>query len=415
MRILFLHQNFPGQFLHLAPALKARGHEVLALVPDTNKRQSPIPVARFSQKDLNIKDPQAEASSFPGQVRLGTAVAQAAAHLDRQVNFKPDVIVGHPGWGETMFIKEVWPDARLAIYAEFFYGTRGRDTGFDPATFPTNLASSCRTIARRAGALLSMNAAEAAMSPTRWQASTFPDWFRDRITVVHDGVDTGAVTPAGPTPVELVIGSRTFRPGDEVLTFISRSLEPYRGFHIFARALPRILRTRPEAHVVIVGRDEPAYSGQAPGGRSWKDIFLDEVRDELDMSRVHFMGLVSYQTFLTVLRVSRVHAYLTYPFVLSWSMLEAMSAGALVVGSRTPPVEEVIEHGRNGLLVDFFDVDAWSSTLSEALARPERYESLRSAARRTIVDGFDLKTICLPRMVAFVEGLGVSAGDKIPH
>jgi len=408
MRILFLHQNFPGQFLHLAPALKARGHDVMALVPDTNKRQSPIPVARFSQKDLNIQDPQAEASSFPGQVRLGTAVAQAAAHLDRKLGFKPDVIFGHPGWGETMFIKEVWPAARLAIYAEFFYGTLGRDTGFDSALFPTSLSSSCRTIARRAGWLLSMNAAEAALSPTRWQASTFPAWFQERITVVHDGIDTAAVTPAGSAPAELVIGERTFRPGDEVLTFVSRSLEPYRGFHIFARALPRILRDRPEAHVVIVGRDEPAYSGQAPGGRSWKDVFLDEVRDDLDLSRVHFLGLVSYQMFLTVLRVSRVHAYLTYPFVLSWSMLEAMSAGALVVGSRTPPVEEVIEHGRNGLLVDFFDVDAWSATLGEALAHPERYAPLRAAARKTIVGGFDLGAICLPRMISFVEGLGAT-------
>jgi glycosyltransferase involved in cell wall biosynthesis len=191
--------------------------------------------------------------------------------------------------------------------------------------------------------------------------------------------------------------------GDEVLTFVNRNLEPYRGYHSFMRALPDVVAARPNAQVVIVGGDDVSYGAAAPNGQNWKQIFLDEVKDQLDLSRVHFLGKVPYPQFVALMQISRVHAYLTYPFVLSWSMLEAMSAGAYVVGSRSAPVEELITDGENGSLVDFFDIKAWSEALTQGLAEPERFMPLRRAARQTIVDNYDLHSICMPRMIDYVE------------
>ena len=203
--------------------------------------------------------------------------------------------------------------------------------------------------------------------------------------------------------MQLADGTRLSH-GDEVLTYVSRNLEPYRGFHIFMRALPAVLRARPKAHVVIIGGDGQSYGARPKGDKSWKQTFLDEVAGGLDLSRVHFTGQVPYPQFIALMQISRVHAYLTYPFVLSWSLLEAMSMGAMVIGSRTPPVEEVIRDGENGRLVDFFDVAGWSTALSGALSDPDAATPLRKAARETIVSRYDLRSNCLPRLVSFVEG-----------
>ena len=222
------------------------------------------------------------------------------------------------------------------------------------------------------------------------------------LSVIHDGVDTAVMAPDAAAELTLPNG-RVLRAGEEVLTFVNRNLEPYRGYHTFMRALPDVLAARPEAQVVIVGGDEVSY-GARPATGSWKQKFLSEVEGRLDLNRVHFLGKVPYANFRALMQISRVHAYLTYPFVLSWSMLEAMSAGALVVGSDTAPVREVIRDGKNGLLVDFFDIEGWSRVLTDTLADPEAYRPLREAGRRRIVNGYDLRSVCLPRMVAMVEG-----------
>jgi glycosyltransferase involved in cell wall biosynthesis len=169
------------------------------------------------------------------------------------------------------------------------------------------------------------------------------------------------------------------------------------------RALGRILARRPEAQVVIVGGDGVSYGLPPPPGRSWKDIFLAEVRDRLDLSRVHFVGRVPHHILIDLLRVSAAHVYLSYPFVLSWSMLEAMSAGALVIGSRTAPVEDIVVDGENGVMRDFFDAEGIAEAVIDALAAPDRYRPLREAGRRTIVERFDLTRVCLP---AWMELLG---------
>jgi glycosyltransferase involved in cell wall biosynthesis len=404
MNILFVHQNFPGQFVHLAPALAQRGHSVAAVTVDTNPQASAVRVARYRLEARNFDRATLRlGTTFVEHAHRGEAVARAAHALRMQRGMVPDVVFGHLAWGETLFLRDVWPEARHLGYAEFFYRSRGLDTDFDPEFRNEDLTRKLWVTSRQAPHLHAMNAIDKAISPTRWQASTFPDHFQTRISVIHDGIDTERVRPGDSASVQLPGVKGRFRRGDEVLTFVNRNLEPYRGYHIFMRALPAVLEARTEAQVVIVGEDGVSYGTRPPGATSWKQIFLDEVGDRLDRSRVHFVGRVSYATFVDLMRVSRVHAYLTYPFVLSWSMLEAMSAGCFVVGSRTPPVEEVIEDGVNGRLVDFFDVRAWSDALIEALARPAQFDHLRAAARQTIVERHDLRRQCLPKLIAFVE------------
>ncbi|MCU9850196.1 glycosyltransferase [Defluviimonas sp. WL0024] len=401
MKILFVHQNFPGQFLHLAPALAARGHEVLALTAEANQRPSPVPVMRYrTPPEVAV---QGIARSYAEAAERGATVARACAQLSETRGFVPDVVFGHGGWGETMYLREVWPEARHLTYAEFYYRSRGLDTDFDPEFRRTGLGSRLGVASRKAHLLMALEDADAALAPTAWQASTLPDHVRAKTTVIHDGIDTDRVRPDPAARLELP-GGRVLKPGDEVVSFVSRNLEPYRGIHVFLRALPAVLEARPEAEVVIVGGEGQSY-GPAPGpGQSWKRRFLDELGPRIDPARVHFLGQVPYRQFLALMQVTRVHAYLSYPFVLSWSMLEAMSAGALVVGSRTPPVVEVIRDGGNGLLVEFFDVAGWSRALISALADPARDAGLRAAARQTIIEGYDLKSVCLPRLIAFVEG-----------
>jgi glycosyltransferase involved in cell wall biosynthesis len=327
----------------------------------------------------------------------------------RQKGYVPDVIFGHSGWGETLFLKEVWPEAKLLVYAEFYYRGRGADVGFDAEFNPPSFDQVMIAQGRTTHLGQALTHADAGLSPTEWQASTYPPVLRRMIEVIFDGVDTDVMRPDPAATATLPSGA-TFHAGDEVLTFINRNLEPYRGYHIFMRALPAVLKARPGAQVVIVGGDEVSYGAAPKGEKGWKDVFLNEVKDRLDLSRVHFAGKVAYPTFVNLMQVTRVHAYLTYPFVLSWSMLEAMGAGALVVGSATPPVQEVIRAGENGLLVDFFDVQGWSDRLIETLADPDRFDALRAGARRTILSRYDLKSHCLPRTVGFVERHGPGLG-----
>jgi glycosyltransferase involved in cell wall biosynthesis len=405
MKILFVHQNYPGQFLHLAPALAARGHHCLALTDAVNKRTSPIQTLRY-KFEAQAVDPAATrlGRNYTTMSDRGVLVARAAMRLRREQGYVPDVVFGHSGWGETLFLKEVWPEARHLVYAEFYYSGRGRDVGFDPEfennadPFDPVMIAQARA-AHLGQALLH---ADQGLSPTQWQADTYPPALRRLITVIHDGVDTAALGPDPDAEVTLPSGAR-FRAGEEVITFVNRNFEPYRGYHIFMRALPAVLAARPNAQVVLVGGDDVSYGRAAPQGTTWKQMFLSEVEGRLDTSRLHFPGKVPYDVFTRLMQVARVHAYLTYPFVLSWSMIEAMAAGALVVGSNTAPVAEVIQDGVNGRLVDFFDVEGWSRVLTEALADPEGHMEMRAAARRTAVTRYDLHKVSLPRLIDFVE------------
>ncbi len=406
MKILFVHQNFPGQFLHLAPELARRGHECLALTDGGNQRASEIPVLKYAH-DAPKVDPAATrlGRTYTQMSDRGVTVARAAQQLRERKGYVPDVIFGHSGWGETLFLKEVWPEAKLLVYAEFYYKGRGADVGFDPEFNPPNFDQRLIAQGRTTHLGQALVHADAGLSPTRWQASTYPATLRGRIHVIHDGVDTAVMAPNPKARFALPNG-RVLTPDDEVLTFVNRNLEPYRGYHIFMRALPAVMAARPEAQVVIVGGDEVSYGAAPKGEKGWKQRFLDEVADKIDPARVHFMGKIPYPDFVSLMQVSRAHAYLTYPFVLSWSMIEAMAAGCHVIGSNTAPVAEVIRQGENGSLVEFFDVAGWSKTLTEALAEPERFAALRKAARQTVLDRYDLRSRCLPRMAELVESFG---------
>lgn len=410
MKILFVHQNFPGQFLHLAPEMAQRGHDVLALTDAANMRKIAIPHVKYTFKAQTVDAASTRLGrNYTVMSDRAVVVARAALNLRDDKGYMPDVIFAHSGWGESLFLKEVWPNAKLIVYAEFYYRGTGTDVGFDPEFANSTFDQMMISQARAAYLTQSIVHADAALSPTRFQADTHPELLRQRITVIHDGVDTAALAPNPKAQFTLPTGAK-LTAQDEVLTFVNRNLEPYRGYHIFMRALPDVLRARPNAQVVIVGGDEVSYGQPAPDGKKWKDIFLDEVKDRLDLSRVHFMGKVPYHEFRNLLHISRAHAYLTYPFVLSWSSIEAMAAGCHIVASDTAPVREAMVHGQTATMVDFFDVAGWSATLTDALANPEKYAPLRVAARQHAVNFYDLRRYCLPQMIAFVEGFAPQKG-----
>ena len=397
MRILFVHQNFPGQYGRIAAHYAAQpGNQVVAIgeKPNLLRRQQLRGV-----KLLGYELQPIQADSFEAALRKaihrGKRVATAASVL-RRSGFVPDVICAHIGWGEAVFLKDVFPEAKLLLYGEFFYRSRGSDLGFDPE-YPATPEKILRLRVMNAPLLMALDAADWTVTPTRWQWQQFPPAYRARMSVIHDGIDTDSVFPT----------NNDFQ--EEIVTYVARNLEPYRGFHVFMRSIEAIQNRRPKARIVIVGGDDVSYSPRLPAGETYRARLTRELGDRVDWSRVSFTGKIPYADYLSILRRSSVHVYLTYPFVLSWSLLEAMSAGCLVVASRTSPVQEVIRDGHNGLLVDFFAADAIAARVDEALTH--RHEDIRERARRTIVENYDLKRVCLPAQLRLVEGLKSQRAD----
>ena len=407
MNVLFVHQNFPGQFKHLAPHLARAGHRVHALGIEGPGLPG-VEMRRYKPQRATTRQTHPWAQEFETKVIRGEACAAAALELKRE-GFSPEVIVANPGWGESLFLRDIWPQAKMLALIEFFYAARGLDFDFDREFYKPDPARDAKLRAKNAHLLMALADMDRGLSPTEFQRSTVPAPFRDRISVIFDGIDTDAVKPD--PAATLSVGGKAFRAGDEVLTFINRNLEPYRGYHMFMRALPEILQRRPKTTVLVVGADGVSYGAAAPQGNTWKQLFCDEVKDRIDASRVHFLGRLPYTDYLKVLQISACHVYLTYPFVLGWSCIEALAAGCLVIGSRTAPVEEAIAHAKNGLLVDFFDVAALANTVCEALERPQEFAPLRVAARKSALNRYDLARVCLPQQVRLVEGL--ARGDSL--
>ena len=379
MRLLVVHQNFPGQFGTMVNAwakrpgwdVRARGRETAPGLPGFAE------LGRYSlaRKGMPGQHPylrQMEAATLHGQ-----ATARAMLAL-RQQGFVPDAILAHPGWGETLYAKDVYPDARLVHLCEWFYDAEGADVGFDPE-FPITFDDRARIRTWNALHTLNLAHCDAAVAPTEWQRSRHPAIFRPKIAVQHEGIALHELGPDVQASVTMPDGT-VLRAGDPVVTYVARNLEPYRGFHVFMRALARLQRSHPACHAIIVGGNDVSYGRRPKGSTNWREHMLHEVA--LDPARIHFLGRVPRVRYLRVLQVSAAHVYLTYPFVLSWSLLEAMACGADVITSDTAPVREVVEHGVNGRLVGFHDADAIADAVLESLSGAESAASRRLNARR---------------------------------
>ena len=407
MKLLLVHQNFPGQYKHLAARFGADpGVQVVAIGEQDNLSKRPdIPgvqrlayrVAREVGKEIHPYLRNIEAAVLRGQ-----AVARIAMQL-RAKGFVPDLICAHPAWGEALYLREIFPDSRILAFFEFYYLSQGADMGFDPE-FPATLDDHLRIRTWNMVQQSSFFSADAGITPTRWQASVYPAEFQAKMNIIHDGIDTDTLRPKPDARFPLSDG-RFLTRSDEVISFISRGLEPYRGFHIFMRALPDLMRRRPNAQIVIVGGDTPSYGRRPKDAANWREYLLREIGDEIDPNRLHFVGKIPYPAFVSLLQISRAHVYLSYPFVLSWSMLEAMAAGAPVIASRTPPVTEFIRHETNGLLFDFFDRQALVEAVCRALDDADLSQALTRSARQTIVEGYDLERVCLPAQIKLMHAL----------
>lgn len=422
LKVLFVHQNFPGQFKHLAPALVNLGCDVLAMplrqtsgVPAgiwNGVKIIPYDISRSSTPNIHPW-----AIDFESKIIRAEGLFNAALNLKNKQNYQPDIIISHYGWGESLLLKQVWSNAKLGVYCEFFYDADGPENNFD-AEFsnPQNLSieqERCRLYFKNLHSFLTFqnNNADLGICPTFWQRSTFPQEYQQKISVIHDGIDTNFLRPNPNIKIKLS-ENLTLQKSDEIITFVNRNLEPYRGYHIFMRCLPELLKRRPNAHILIVGGDKVSY-GAAPspekyGKNSWKNIFINEVRPQIsdqNWQRVHFLGNVPYQNFIGILQISSVHIYLTYPFVLSWSLLEAMSCGAAIVTSDTEPLREVIKDNETGKMVNFFDKTTLINTICHLLDNPQERQRLGENARQFAINNYDLQSVCLPKQIQWVKTL----------
>jgi glycosyltransferase involved in cell wall biosynthesis len=400
MRILFLHPNFPAQFWKIAQALASSPRNEVVFL--TTREDGDIAGVR---KVLYKRAREVAEQTHPYLKTYEQAIlhGQAAYRVmleEKKNGFYPDVIYGHSGWGTTLFMRDLFPRARHLANFEWFYHAHGADSDFDPAE-PVTADDEARLRIKNSSILIDLYSCDAGTCPTKWQHAQFPREFQPKIEVIHEGIDTAYFKPAEPgAPLVLEKTGLNLSELPEIVTYATRGMEPYRGFPQFIEAASRILAARPNCHVVIAGEDRVAYGASLPDGKTYKQEML--AKFPLDPARVHFTGLLPYSDYRRLLQASHAHVYLTRPFVLSWSMMEAMSAGALVVASRTAPVEEIIQHEHNGLLVDFFDVDALTRTIDRALNERQQFADLRVKARQTIQVHYELRD-CLKRRAAWMN------------
>ncbi len=406
MRILFVHQNFPGQYIHILRALAAQGgHQLVGMKlvspGETLPKMAGVQVVGYSLGRGSSDQVHPWVGDLEAKVIRGEACAAALAQLLAK-GFRPDLICAHAGWGECLFFKDLLPEVPLLTYQEFFYRARGLDLDFDPE-FQAELSwrDCARSRLKTANPLLNLISSDWCVTPTHFQQQTYPERWRGQISVIHDGIDLAAIQRAASTQELALPDGTLLKAGEPTVTFVNRRLEPCRGCHTFLRAVPEILTSHPEARIVIVGRTTGvSYGVPSPDGE-WKDVLLREIEGRYDPSRLHFTGPIPHGSFVQLLRLSAVHVYLTYPFVLSWSLLEALASGCAVVGSATAPVQEVIRHGVNGLLVDFFSPGDLAVAVGELLASPERRRALGAAAAAgAAAYGLDR---CVPRHLALME------------
>jgi len=409
MKLLFIHQNYPGQYRQLVEWLAAQGeHEIVFL---TQRKDIPpargLKVVRYNRHHSPAKDAYALSRYWEESTGSGYGAALACQKL-KAAGFTPGIIIGHVGWGELTFTKLVWPSVPVLGYFEYYFLAKGGSVGFDPE-FPPTEATPYIMHARNAVNFINLETVDMGQSPTQWQRDTYPASFHDKIYTCHDGIRTDRLLPDAAASVHLDRLGRAVTREDEIFTYMARNMEPTRGFHVFMRALPHILEARPKARALIIGGNAVSYGKESKETGGYRAMMEREVGDRVDWDRVHFLGRVPYADYQSVIRVSRCHVYLTVPFVLSWSLLECMSMQATIVASDVAPVREVINHGETGLLVDFFDPEGLARQVAEVLARPGDFAHLGPAARARAVAHYDFDTRCLPEHVKRINSLAPRA------
>lgn len=378
-KILFIHQNFPGQFRAIALALaNDPAFSVLSIGKADCPMLQGVRTLTYRLHRAPSKATHHYSRPLEEGILHGQAVLRVLLRLQRS-GWTPDVVVAHPGWGESLFVKDVFPAARVVHFSEYFYHAEGADSGFDPE-FAVTLDDRARIRAKNALQLLNLENCDIAVAPTQWQKSLHPAAYQSKIQVIHEGIDTANLGPDATASMTLPSGE-VLRAGEPIVTFVSRNLEPMRGFHVFMRTLPRILSDNPNCKVIIVGGDSVSYGRPPSDAPNWREHLMREV--QFDASRVHFLGKIPNAQYRKMLQVSAAHVYLTYPFVLSWSMLEALASGCLLIASRTAPVCEVVRDGENGVLVDFFDSAGIAQRVQDALSDPGKFKSMRALAQKS--------------------------------
>jgi glycosyltransferase involved in cell wall biosynthesis len=379
MRVLFIHRQGPGQFAHIARRIAAEAPDHAVMIAGCVAHEPPCrmiaaPPARRPRRETHPYLTATEQAVLNGQATARTVLA-----LLRE-GFRPDVVLVHPGWGDALFLPEVLPRTPLVVYAEYFPRSEGTEIGHDE-DLALDEEGRCALVMRQAPLLLALEAATAAISPTRWQRDLHPAAYRQRIAVIHEGIDTAVVQPDAAARLRLADGT-ILSASDEVVSYVARDLEPVRGFPALMRALPHLLAARPAAHVVICGGDGVSYGRRPPGGGSWRERLTSEIGPL--PPRVHFTGPLPYAAYLALLQITRLHLHPSAPFVLSWSVTEAMAAGAVILGADTAPLREVIRDGFNGFLADPRDHVAYAARAATLLAAHDTLGPVRRAARRTI-------------------------------
>ncbi|WP_306141667.1 glycosyltransferase [Roseibium sp. MMSF_3412] len=389
MHVVFVHRHGPGQFVHIARRLILDGWTVTLVCESADRPVPGLRVLRYGNGGAAGPDTRAGKASTIPYIEAGRRVADILSRL-AQHGRAPDLVVGHIAWGGMMFVKDALPETPVIGFCEYYFQPRGGDAGFAPSD-EISLERKQTMRLRNAVQLATLDQMDHGISPTLWQKSRYPAAYRNKIVAQHEGIDTSRARPDPLASFRLPDGT-LLSAGDPVVTFAARDLEPYRGFPQFMRAAAMAGKRNPEARFVIAGGDGVSYGSGPQGDENWRKKLLDETG--LSPGKVHFLGQIPHRDLVRLFQVSAAHVYLTYPFVLSWSFLEAMSCGAPVIASATPPVREVVNDGINGRLVDFFDIEGFADRIGEALTSPDTFRPLRAEARRTIVARYDLNDCC---------------------
>lgn len=400
MNILFIHRTFPGQFEFIIQYLLQEGHKVTFIT--NNERTSEMQgVKKYIYKLKRQVSPNCShfLQHYEQSVIHAEAVAELALELKNN-GYKPDIIYGFSGWGSSMFIKDVFQDVPFLCYFGWFEQPENSVFDFDGTVLDTETREKIQC--NNTHLLMNLYSCDAGITETNWQRSQIPKEFQSKIKVIHNGVSTELCKPDVNAKFFIKDKNLELNTKNDVITYGTRGMEPYRGFPQFMEAVEKLLNKRPNAHFVIAGEDIVCYSPKLCNGKTYKEQMLEKL--DIDMNRVHFVGGLPFDEYVNLLQISSAHVYLTYPYVLSWSLLDAMATGCCVVASNSQPVLEVIEDNYNGLLVDFFDVDMLVKKIEYALDNKDKMIDIRNNARQTMLEKYDFN-ILLPKQAEYIKTL----------